>query len=261
MLKALRYVCVFYLVAALGGVTDTAVARHKTAGRTSGIPTCQPLKQDLLAGDGIYFGETHGTREMPELFMCFVRRALTQSGKPIVVSLELPDASSPLWSMDWEHPTDGRTSQAMAKLVSDLRKLEQINRRVTIAYQVGCPTDGIPDDPSAFDNRCIADKIRASMAKGFVVAYSGNNHAARVAVPIKTSAAELPTSIKTVEIIFTDDGSAWGTYNGSEPGVSPVQGRNDLSGTSGFIPGKSPGFDYAYVIKTVTASLPANKAP
>jgi len=259
-MSKLRYDLGLLLVLALlGGFAGPAAAAGKTGKAATAHQTCQKLPQDLLAGDGVYFGETHGTREMPELLMCFVRQAMTQSRKPIVVSLEFSDEHSPSWAMDWAHPSDGRTSEAMAKLITDLRKLHARTGRVSLAYQTGCPTDGIPSE--AFDNRCMAEKIKAAMATGFVIAYSGNSHAARLETPWKSAAALLPASVKTVEILFSNNGSAWGAYNGGPPGPSPVPGRSDLSGISGFIPGKSPGFDYAYVIKDITPSFPANKAP
>ncbi|WP_349322981.1 hypothetical protein [Asticcacaulis sp. MM231] len=198
---------------------------------------------------------------MPKVLACFVTQALAQTEGSVVVSMELTAETSPAWAVEWAHPSDGRTSQAMADLITWLRTLRGKTGRVTIDYQLGCRFDGVPADPDAFGNRCIGESIKASMTKGFVIAYGGNSHAARLETPTKRAAAFLPDSIKTVEIMVSNGGSAWGTYNNSAPGPSPILGRQDLSGMNGIIPGQDPGFEYAYVIKNITASYPAYTPP
>ncbi len=248
------------LLVLLSGAASSASAAKEGKSPVS-AQDCSPLPRELLAGRGIYVGELHGTQEMPKVLACFVKQAVVQIEGPVVVSLELPPETSPAWALEWAHPSDGRTSQAMVDLINWLRTLRDKSGRVTIDYQLGCRFDGVPADPDAFGNKCMGESITASMAKGFVIAYSGTSHAARLETPTKRAAAFLPDSIKTVEIIVSNGGSAWGTYNNSAPGPSPILGRQDLSGMNGIIPGQDPGFEYAYVIKDITASYPADTAP
>ena len=235
--------------------------RARTMPSDHGVLACQALPADVVAGDGLYIGELHGTQQVPALVLCLTKQALRQRTGPIVVSLEQFPDNTPGWLFDWTHPSDGRTSLAMSGVIADLRVLARQNPRLTIDYQMGCPILSPPADFDVFDNNCMGVNLGIAMKKGFLIAYSGNTHAGRQETPFRTAAAYLPATVKTVNVVSSVGGTAWGTYSGAAPGIATLQPNVTLPGSRGFTTGQEPGFDYDYVIGKITASAPANKVP
>ena len=123
----------------------------------------------------VYLGELHGTNEVPLLVEQVVRVRLSEyDERPVIVSLELParalDTRSGFWS-----GRDGRTSEAMARLVRFLAGLERAHPGdVRLHFQQSPPADGAA--PFDATERSTGLQLAALAGEGVLIALGGNHH-------------------------------------------------------------------------------------
>jgi hypothetical protein len=162
-----------YTAAALAGLSFSACAsqpddRQAPAGAECGAPAGWEPVAAAAEHKVLIFGESHGTKEMPDAFARYVCAAAAQGGKTLVL-LEfdtshagaLSDASDaadphavlvsemqPHWS-----GTDGRSSVAMLDMVERLIALRQGGRDLTILpmqQMIGWPETDSPEELAAW---------------------------------------------------------------------------------------------------------------
>ncbi|MEE4245184.1 MAG: hypothetical protein V2I33_07220 [Kangiellaceae bacterium] len=132
---------IFVLLAALFVFTFTRVASA-----CNDIPT--DLKSLLNPGHLLLFGESHGTKQYPKKIsdvVCY----LSENGRVVNIGLELPSDISdelnrfitnkdisektvlkhPIWHQKFQ---DGRTSQAMLRLIQDMKVLNQRKNNISL---------------------------------------------------------------------------------------------------------------------------------
>lgn len=221
-----------------------------TGGPSSAEPDCTPLPKDIAHGNGVYIGETHGTREAPRLVLCLAEHALKTREDTIIVSLEMPTEASIFTSNFWQGQ-DGRASLATRALLADLSELSRDNPRLHVRFHGDC-TITSAENINATVNTCYGENLLTHSHEGFLVAYGGNVHASRGMEPYRTSADYL-TTVKTVNVIAANGGAYWNFTPQTVPAMQ------SLKGVSGFIPTPGQPWDYIYVLESFTLSPPVNQ--
>lgn len=127
----------------------------------------------MLARDGLFLGELHGSVEVPALTACLVR-LLTEASpdqRRLTVALEVPrdalDESHPFW-----RGQDGRASQAMVALLRSLKALQAQRRLDLIGF---VPLEDLPDQ--ADYEAAMARELDRTPPEHFLLALAGNFHA------------------------------------------------------------------------------------
>jgi hypothetical protein len=263
----------------LAAATTLALVSGFSA-RGADAPACPPLPAGMDAvlkapTPIIWFGEMHGTNEMPALFGDAVCAA-GRGRRPVIVALERSRQEQPLWEMflksdggdsargifltgvGWSGPEqDGRSSKAMLALAERLRQLKQAGRIQDVelfdVQEDGKTRDqGMADDLMAVVN---------SHPDAVVLAYSGNVHNMGAPFGNQVPARSLlPAGTATsVDIIGGAGGRSWNYGTGDHP-----SGGTDHA--PGVVPATTPesalyarqGYDYvAFLGKPTTASAPA----
>ncbi len=184
----------------------------------------------------VFLGESrHGTNEMPKAALDFICEAIA-AGRTVSVALEhragdqqlldrylLSDGGAKAradllaggqWVPAW---ADGKSSEAMLRLIDHLRTLYQARRLVRVVLFDADSISGASDR-----DRQMARALRAIDVgdDGLIVVLTGGLHAKKRAVPAIESgyvpaAAMLPRS-KTISLVMSDNGgAAWNcTDNG-----------------------------------------------
>jgi hypothetical protein len=177
-------------------------------------------------------GETHGTNEAPALFADLVCAA--SKTRHVVVALEQPPEDQPaidafmksdggaearaqflkagMWNQAMK---DGRSSQAMLKLLERLRQLKQEGRIRGVAafqdYDLAVPFS----DANEGINRGMAallERVAAANPDALVLGYGGSVHMSHDDVPgtaIPSAAGRLPKSETVSVFVEGQEGSIW----------------------------------------------------
>jgi len=227
----------------------------------------------------VFFGEIHGTAEIPQLFgdaVCHASR-----NRSVTVALELPSKGqdafdvfiksdgSPsavaalLASPAWPHTRDGRSSRAVLGLIERVRTLRASGARLRL---VGFE----PQRPAGFGQHYRALGMASALAVAayvdpgaLVLVLTGNTHSDREPPshqrPFATAASLLPPSETLSVINRATGGSTWSYSDGvgrvnSLPGSDPAPRGVTLGGAlkDGHDGSYSPGRPY-------TASPPVGR--
>lgn len=218
---------------------------------------CQAMAdlRPLVDLGSIYFGEIHGTKEIPELIRCLVDAEVAKGVHPLTVSLELPafarDLTHPFWA-----GMDGRASQAMMSLVAHLEELEQ-QGKIALDFQLTGQENG--DEEM---NRQVGLHLRSLSEAGQVIALGGNIHSQRTqmlipSLPFKPAGSYMGERIKSIMLDPVKGGTAW--YCAAKCGAHRVESSSVESRVGVLVNGHAKGHDFIYTIDTVTASPPAIK--
>jgi hypothetical protein len=231
-------------------------------------------------GATLLLGDFHGTRELPAFVAGLV--AQLAAAHPVVLGLELrpedlpsldvylasdggPAAREaalrdPWWHINYQ---DGRESLAMFALLEAMRALRAGGARV----EVVCfdPGGHMGEHPDARDEgmaqRLIA--LRRARPDATFVAYAGNNHVRRTAIPRMAGRAWMGMFLARAGIAFVTldqryaDGSAWTCIDGNASHCGPrfVAGHGDERGIH--LERSADGaYDGWYGVGPVTASPP-----
>ena len=252
------------------------------------LSSCTPVRgaDRLWNSPAIRFvmvGETHGTREAPELFADLVCEAARS--RPVIVALEQDTSEQPaidaflrssgdaasrsefLKAPMWNSPLrDGRSSQAMLRLLDQLRIWKQERRIAGVVAFRAVPSFVPGADLNDLINRGMADVLgqAATDPKALLVAYGGSTHMslADVSEGIHSAAGRL-TRAQARTVLIDGAGSAWNCFN-SQCAAHPKQSFTNLCKTAREILFSTavPGFDaVACVGKPFTASPPAVPLP
>ena len=257
-------------------------------------PDCISSSQvalDKIAARIIVVGEVHGTEQVPA-FVGQLVCGLLKQGRPVILALERNGAEQPalnrylaslgqpadvqalLSTEAWANLKfqDGRSSQAMLKLIEQLRLWRQGGQRVgVLAMQQDStplapaddgtkrrPSEAEMDRYSEINDRSMADKVWAAAA-GYpsytVVALAGNVHTAlasqqRASFVRTPSLADVLAGYLPIHVIGLNSkgGSSW---NMSSQGMGP---QTSIAGPMFMDDGR---VDSQVDIGAITASPPA----
>lgn len=234
----------FLLLSLLAGVSQAGTCPDTAAFR------------NLVAAENLYVGEIHGTVEAPAFVRCLVEAKIQASGKPLVVSLEMPPEAAREDALFWKHGTDGRASQAMWALHAFLLERQQKGQLI-LHYHAGFSQR----DQSQYE-QSVASALKDIMSRSRLLAYAGHFHSRKQALPLLPellpSGALLGEEITRVTLEWLEAGSAW--FCSGEPVVceaSPLPARNESVGGAGVLKdGATYGHDLAYFFSKFTASPP-----
>lgn len=235
--------------------------------------TC-PAVQNLPVGRLLLFGEMHGSVEAPRL-ISEIACSLSKSGE-VAVGLEISSQDQPLLdryvksrgtaadvkaltSSDfWQKGRDGRSSEAMLRLIEDLRQLKAKGRAINLF--------AFDDQPGTKleRNAAIANGIRrfhAKHAKSQIIALMGNVHAQQqemiASSGFMSPSGRLLRDLNPVSILITHpSGTTWACM--PQCGIQSLTPSSPTSGPVGFKTGESlGGYGYSFLLSSVTASPPA----
>jgi hypothetical protein len=193
----------------------------------SGIPGTA----DYVRGHRIVmFGEGHGTKETPAVFLRIVCVALKQ-GANVAVGLEMPvdlnealatylqstgdpAARAALLHTDfWKHGQDGRTSVAMADMIDGLRRLRQAGYPLAVFAMQGAGADWQVRNDEKMATR-IREEFNARPTS-LILTLTGNVHSMKTRpewFPAQVP-SPVPTHLKDLDVLTFDltstGGSAW----------------------------------------------------
>lgn len=261
-------------------------------------PSCAMIPgfdQYISGARGIFVGDMHGTVEAPAFVTDLVCN-LAHAGRAIVLGLEYPsdqqhfideflrvrtDGSRPalLSSPFWIRPTqDGRTSQAMLKLLSFVRGQIRAGAHIqVIAFDAFGSTGaqlGLRDGTAQVDRRdaAMADYLREELSKlraaDFPIIFAGNVHARKtkglhaINAPPGMENAE-PLGYRLRDLGFLDinidyrGGTFWACFSPSVCGVHDGGKRGAAVNAVVVAPSTDPAFDLKYSVGSLTASPPA----
>src|SRR5690606_1947925 len=218
-------------------------------------PACAPqaAMDRLLSFEDIYFGEVHGTNEVPAFLLCFLDTLSTETHEPIVVSLELPgealDPASSFWNDAKQ--ADGRSSRAMFQL---LRELAHRQEAGLLSLHFQRPRQHPEEVGTALRN--LAPNRR-------VIALAGNIHSSRarwVGLPVTETAGMFAGEHFThVMLASAHGGKVWACLaNCGVHSVAAEPEADTLRGT--LVDGVEVGHDYIFFLAVdgFTASPPAS---
>ncbi|HEY0957370.1 MAG TPA: hypothetical protein VGE36_21635 [Roseateles sp.] len=233
----------------------------------AGCPDDAGFKK-LASFERVYLGESHGTAEVPALVRCLVERAIAARPASLAVSLELPPEARDPKNVFWKN-RDGRASQAMWQLHEWLLAQEAAGALKLDHHQ---PTAHYPDQ--ADYEKAGGQALNALMRQhARVIVLGGNFHSRKNAVEWMPGVAPMGTFVGEgtvhVDIHPLEGGSAWTCTSTAPAGSTPPQ----MTCAARAIPplpmppgsarelgdlrdGKPFGHDYAYLLKSFTASPP-----
>lgn len=234
----------------------------------------------------LVIGELHGTRETPRVFGELVCSATTEAKKRVLVALEFPETARAAFEayvaskgtdedrskflvesgvMARSQFPDGRTSEAMLRMVERLRMLRGAGRQVFVTtFQRPISTPSESQTPYEID---LADSLRKAFDSGnydLAMVLVGNAHARRVTVtpgggqlPFDPMATHLPSESTLTLNAVTGAGEAWNCQS-TGCGVHRRESQS-MGGTSSIVLDDKllPGYDGVIGIGPITASLPA----
>jgi hypothetical protein len=231
----------------------------------------------------LIIGELHGTQEIPAAFgelVCFVAAA----GSNVLVGLEFPESARSSfeqyvessgsqadrasflhdsgWLVDAQQYPDGRTSEAMLKLVDRLRELRAAGLGIGVTTFVR-PQQAVSDPQTTYEIG-IADSLKEAAQLSqydLIIALVGNVHARKVTfdaegvVSFDPMAMHLPTETTLALHAISNGGEAWNC----NPNCGRHRHDGSLAGSDPrieFQPDVSSGYDGILAVGTTTASLP-----
>ena len=222
----------------------------------------------LASFEHVYLGESHGTAEVPELVQCLVESAIASRPASLAVSLELPPGARDPKDSFWKN-RDGRASQAMWRLHDWLLAQEAAGALKLDYHQ---PTAHYPDQ--ADYEKAGGQALNALMRKySRVIVLGGNFHSRKEPIEWMPGVAPMGTFVREgtvhVDIHPLQGGTAWTCRStapaGSAPppptcaahAVPPLPLPPGVARELGDLrDGKPFGHDYAYLLKSFTASPP-----
>jgi hypothetical protein len=225
----------------------------------------QVRAQDPGAKTLVLVGELHGTTEIPRLFTNLATAAAVQSASPIAIGLELPvtlqkivddvtdafDASAfrerLVQDAAWQQINDGRSSEAMADLISDVVKLSRTRRASVFFFDT---QTGTRDEALA---QFIANRVK-SHNEAVTLVLTGNIHASVAPRFPRIPSIEpmghrlIAQGLKVVSLNVT--------YSGGDAWVCiPECGLHKMNGNAGSP--ASGGYDDTLYVGSISASPPA----
>jgi hypothetical protein len=221
---------------------------------------------DAIAKMGsVYIGEMHGTNETPEFFQCVVEHDVAKGMHPTVALEQISAARDPHWP-GWS-ALDGRQSKAMARLVTWLDGQEKAGR-----LKVHWLLDRLVADLPASEDKgdqYMGEELAALVAKGVVIAYSGNAHGQKsqhMGGPERPAGAYVTDTMRHLIVAAAHDGTTWACIGSC--GVQKMPGSPYKPGTliaTGTVHSDQLlGYDYVYTVPSFSASPPqieANHTP
>lgn len=212
----------------------------------------------LSSQEGIYFGELHGSREIPSLMDCITRtlaEAVKGRQQRVLFSLEIPQPALREDSQFWSG-RDGRSSIAANRLISDLSKLPA-EAGIDIAGHA--PILGTFEDQNDYE-RSIAELLDKTPKDKFLIALGGNFHAAKSNIfndsGLEPAGSRLKRKVLHVAIVNSEASTAWFCMS-SICQEQPVDPSKSAGGRPpGLYASPISSFDYIYVIKKFTTSPP-----
>ena len=242
-----------------------------------------PISLELpsIDSDVVLFGELHGNRESPEVFLAAICQYLLSEDRKVRVALEFPtemqqsleifmesdgdrDAvlqflSQPFWQ---ENRGDGRSSVAMLTLVDQLRQLRTLNQRLVSVTAVDGWWMNRPIQYSGIDRDSVMGANIASLAQEFdddvVFVLVGNIHARRTppaGMNFLSPAGSLVEGELLNVLILPESGESWNCRGVCQSW--PVSEVTDLLAVKNQIRTEGS-YDYVLPIGRVTSSPPAN---
>jgi hypothetical protein len=237
-----------------------------------------PIKgiEELAYGDVILFGEMHGSNEIPD-FVGSAACQLANSPKPVLVALEIPEADQKLLDAYWKDDAlapalygsefwkvefqDGRRSQAMARLIGNLRAWRLAGMDIAVRF-VDQEHPGDRDDSVA---KTVVS-LRKRNPDRLILVLIGNVHAKTVVgapwdddyVPAAVRIRDEGLDVVSLNAKY-GDGEAWMCTGGdaSSCAANPVRSNGGGSGPSISIDGNiEDGYDGAFFVGSLTASPP-----
>ena len=242
----------------------------------------KPFDIPDIDADVIFFGELHGNKETPEVFLAAICQYLELQGGDVHVALEFhtdiytslegfmeSDGDSeavqiflrhPVWQRGLSVP-DGRSSVAMMNLVEALRELRvSTTRLVSVTPIVGHWTDRqIRYFGTSSDTIMAANITHLSQESDndVVLVLVGNFHA-RLTPPESMShlapAASLVKGDVASVLVLPESGDSWNCQSACQSW--PVREVTDLSAYESRI-GTDGSYDYVLQIGRVSSSPPA----
>ena len=235
-----------------------------------------------IEADVIFFGELHGNKETPAVFLAAICQYLELQKGEIRVALEFPTSmqpsldkfmasdgdseavqeflSHPSWQRGLNLP-DGRTSVAMLNLYKALRELRASNRRlVSVTPIVGYWTDrqvryfGTSSDAIMAAN---ITQLSQQSDDDVVLVLVGNFHAQlapQESMSFLTPAASLVEGEVASVLVLPESGESWNCQNFCQSW--PVGEVTDLSAWENRIRTEGS-FDFVLPIGRVNSSPPA----
>lgn len=226
----------------------------------------------------LVLGEVHGTNESPE-FVKYLMCGILQGAEPlppIIVGLEYPsgenlslqtflnsreippDTRSTLTSSGfWQQPfQDGRSSQAIYRLINDIRMIRQLGYKIDVyPYVPSYPNgDNSIDEQYADAINHLTDRFPESL----VIVLTGNLHAKKSA-EMKKMASYLTAKNKSI-LLVSSGGTAWACTPKCGLGTLKGDGQFALEKSeehSDLLPTNDVDYDGYLYLGNVTASLPA----
>jgi hypothetical protein len=280
------------LVRMLAGIMFMA-SRAATAG-----PGCEMISgfdQYISGARGVFVGDMHGTVEAPAFVTDLVCN-LAHAGRTVVLGLEYPSdqqhfideflrertdssRSALLSTPFWIRPTqDGRTSQAMLKLLSSVRAQIRAGAHIQVIAFDAFGSAGAKVGPSngtaQVDSRdaAMADYLREKLSKlraaDFPIIFAGNVHARKAkglhainAPPGMETAEPLGYRLRDLGFLAIDidyrGGTLWTCFSPSDCGVHDGGERGPAVRSFVIAPSADPAYDLKYLVGSLTASPPA----
>jgi len=261
------------------GCATAPSARSSPEGADCGpaIPNIdQALKPEVL----LLLGEMHGTSEIPRFVGQLACQISSRHG--VRVGLEIPTEeqarvdrflgspgepvdhrallAGPFWTREYQ---DGRSSQAMAALFEELRKLKRSGLPVEVFL---FDSGGVPPARDAAMATNILDQ-RRDHAKDVFLILSGNLHVRTVKgtpwdadfVPMGWHLVQAGKSVVSLNNAYSG-GATWACTGQSTDscGAHPQKGKDrSLSSPSIEMTQGSEGYDGIFYVGAITASVPA----
>ncbi len=237
-----------------------------------------PFRIPIIDADVVFFGERHGNKESPEVFLTAVCKFLNLTKGGVRVALEFPTGLQSgldtylksngdtealeefLSHRFWHRPSgfqDGRSSLAMLDLIEALRVLRA--------------SAGNLASVTAFDGVVYMDQSRdavmANLINGLsqiseddvVLVLTGSWHARRTPAAHMqgySPAASLIADELVTVLVLPESGDSWNCLRQGHCASSPVPEITDLSAYEERIRAEGA-FDYLLPVGQVTASPPA----
>ncbi len=221
----------------------------------------------------VILGEFHGTQEIPS-FASALACHLSED-RPLVLSLEIPserqadidaylvspgdDAAKRelLKGLFWQaRLADGRSSEAMLKLLDDTRRLIASGRRISVRASV---IDAGPLNQDLSELLMAADWVRAATLPTDVrvLALVGRAHAGRSSRRgFRPAASHLPDDQSLRFEVLETGGAYWACLR-SGCGEQPLEAQSSPA-AAGFYPATGTDFDGTFNVgREMTASHPA----
>ena len=246
----------------------------------------RPLEIPDIEADVIFFGELHGNKETPEVFLAAICQYLELQEGALRVALEFPTnmqpsldkfmasdgdseavqefLSHPSWQRGLNLP-DGRTSVAMLNLYKALRELRASNRRlVSITPIVGYWTDRQVRYFGTSSDAIMAANITHLSQESdddVVLVLVGNFHARlapQESMSYLTPAASLVEGDVASVLVLPESGESWNCQTACQSW--PVGEVTDLSAWENRIRAEGS-YDYVLPIGRVSSSPPAIGMP